>query len=205
MTYGRNVGAGLVPVCIQRVYMKTSAEQVHQGDLSIEPGKDRKERLYINLDVCASGKCKECVIKCSYLYHRQTGNNGIFSVAELANYALVCRKCDEPHCIASCPQDALEQTGDKTKLLMRYNMRCVSCKSCSHACPYGTIYPENVPYLVHNCDFCMDRRNQNNEPLCISTCPYGALSIQGADIELDDNTFLVGDNLMVHSTHWERG
>jgi Fe-S-cluster-containing dehydrogenase component len=83
-------------------------------------------------------------------------------------------------------------------------MRCISCKSCSHACPYGTIYPENVPYLVHNCDFCLNRRDQQDEPLCITTCPYGALRLQEASGELPEKTYLVGDNLIVHSTHWER-
>ncbi len=83
-------------------------------------------------------------------------------------------------------------------------MRCVSCGSCSHACPYGTIYPENVPLLAHNCDFCLGRRDEKDEPLCIGTCPYGALSIKAGDTALDENTFLVGDNLIVHSTHWDR-
>ena len=69
---------------------------------------------------------------------------------------------------------------------------------------HGTIYPELVPLLIHNCDFCLDRKDEPDEPLCVKSCPYGALSIKQADIELDENTFLVGDNLIIHSTHWER-
>jgi len=179
----------------------TTAEQIHQGKLNIEPEKARDLRLYINLDVCSSGECKKCQIECSYFYHPD--NNGIISVAELATYYLVCRRCEEPHCVNACPVEALEQQKDKNKLLIRHNMRCLSCKSCSHACPYGTIYPENVPLLIHNCDFCLDRRDEKNEPLCIKSCSYGALSLKNGDIELGENTFLVGDNLIVHSTHWE--
>jgi len=163
------------------------------------------DRLYIDLDACATGECKKCEIKCSYFYHTEgPGNNGILSVAELATYALVCRKCEEPHCVNACPKEALEQDKEKDKLLVRHNMRCISCKSCSHACPYGTIYPELVPFLISNCDLCLDRRHENNEPLCIKSCPYGALSLKKGDIELGENTFLVGDNLIVHSTHWDR-
>lgn len=165
----------------------------------MEKGKDK--RLFIDLDICSSGQCKGCVINCSYFYHPD--NNGIISVAELATYYLVCRRCEEPHCVNSCPVDALEQQKDKNKLLIRHNMRCISCKSCSHACPYGAIYPENVPLLIHNCDFCLDRRDEKNEPLCITTCPYGALRLVSADAELGDNIFLVGDNIIVHSTHWQ--
>jgi len=182
--------------------MSASAEQIHQGKLNIEPQKGKDKRLFIDLDVCSSGQCKECVIQCSYLYH--PANNGIISVAELATYYLVCRRCEEAHCIDACPVEALEQEKDKDKLLIRHNMRCISCKSCSHACPYGTIYPELVPLLIHNCDFCLDRRAWLKEPLCIQTCPYGALSLKESDSKMNEHTFLVGDNLIVHSTHWDR-
>jgi len=182
--------------------MDTSAEQVHQGKMNAEPKKDKDLRLYVDLDICSSGECKNCEIKCSYFYHPD--NIGIISVIELATYALVCRKCEEAHCVNACPVEALEQQKEKDKLLMRHNMRCVSCKSCSHACPYGTIYPELVPLLVHNCDFCLDRRNKKGEPICIKSCPYGALSLKKGDCELDENTFLAGDGVIVHSTHWDK-
>ena len=161
-----------------------------------------EKKLFIDLDICASGECKECVIKCSYYYHPE--NNGIVSVAEIATYALVCRRCEEAHCVNSCPVEALEQDKERDKLLVRHNMRCVSCKSCSHACPYGTIYPELVPLLVNTCDFCLDRRGEKREPLCISSCPYGALKLEEKDFKPDENIFLAGDNLIVHSTHWQR-
>jgi Fe-S-cluster-containing dehydrogenase component len=160
-----------------------------------------KRRLFIDLDICATGQCKNCDISCSYFYH--PNNNGIVSVAELATYALVCRRCEEAHCVNACPVEALEQEKEKDKLLVRHNMRCISCKSCSHACPYGTIYPELLPLLVHTCDFCLDRRGKSGEPLCIKTCHHGALSLKEGDVKPDENTFLVGDNLIVHSTHWE--
>ena len=184
--------------------MDTSAEQLHQGKLNMSPQKGADQRLFIDLDVCSTGECKDCKIQCSYYYHQQRpGNNGIIGCAELATYALICRRCEEPHCVNACPYEALEQQKDKGKLLVRHSMRCVTCKSCSHACPYGTIYPELVPQLVQVCDFCLDRRDKPQEPLCISACPHGALALKKADEIADPNTFLVGDNLIVHSTHWQ--
>jgi len=180
----------------------TSAEQIHQGNVNIEPQKGEDRRLFVDLDICLSGQCKKCVIECSYYYHPQ--NNGVVSLIELISYYLVCRRCEEAHCVNSCPHEALEQQADKGNLLIRHNMRCVSCKSCSHACPYGTIYPESVPLLIHNCDFCHDRKKEDNQPLCIKTCPLKALSLRKGDADLDENTFLVGDNLIVHSRHWDR-
>jgi len=182
--------------------MPNSAEQIHHGLLNLQPRSGADARLYVDLDVCASGRCAGCELKCSYFY--QPDNNGIVSVAELATYALVCRRCEEPHCVNACPVEALERQEEKGNLLVRHNMRCVGCGSCSHACPYGTIYPENVPLLVHVCDFCLDRRSGKDEPLCIASCPHGALALRRADQDLPEDTFLVGDNLIVHSTHWVR-
>lgn len=180
----------------------SSAVQLHQGTVEMHPRVDGALRLFVDLDVCASGECEDCVIRCSYFYHPV--NNGILSVVELATYYLVCRRCEEPHCVNACPVEALEQQEEKEKLLIRHNMRCISCKSCSHACPYGTIYPESVPYLVHVCDFCLDRRGLEGEPLCITSCPHGALSVKQAEEDLPEHTYLVGNHLLVHSIHWER-
>jgi Fe-S-cluster-containing dehydrogenase component len=183
--------------------MSTSAEELHHGKLSAQPAKAPEQKLHVDLDKCATGNCNGCEVRCSYYYHQQKpGNNGIVSVAELATYALICRRCEEPHCVNACPKDALEQQKDKGKLLVRHQLRCISCKSCSHACPYGTIWPENVPLLIHICDYCLDRRNQQGEPLCIQSCPHGALSLKSADTPMDEFTFAVGDNLIIHSTHW---
>lgn len=181
--------------------MYTSVEQFHHGHLNMNPKADTTQKLYIDLDICASAECTGCNLKCSYYYHEN--NNGIYSIVELATFVLVCRKCEEPHCVNACPVEALEQQQDKEKILVRHAMRCISCKSCSHACPYGTIYPENLPFLIHNCDFCLGRRDKDDEPLCISSCKHGALTLIMADKELDEVSFLVGDNIIVHSTHWQ--
>lgn len=157
--------------------------------------------IRIDLDRCTLSECERCVVKCSYPYHGGT-NNGMVSAVELATYVLVCRRCEKPHCVRSCPRDALERSGEADGMLVRHTARCVSCRSCSHACPYGTIYPEMVPSFADNCDFCLDRRQE--VPACISSCPYGALELVPGDAAGGEDTFLVGGSLVVHSTHWNR-
>ena len=66
--------------------MATSAEQIHHGNFTEEPAAGADLRLFVDLDVCASGVCGECTPECSYFYHPQ--NNGVASIAELATYAL---------------------------------------------------------------------------------------------------------------------
>ena len=40
------------------------------------------------------------------------------SVAELATYALVCRRCEEPHCVNACPFEAIEQQEENDNMLV---------------------------------------------------------------------------------------
>ncbi len=173
---------------------KTSIDQLH-GNL--DDGAPGGKKLFIDLDICNSDQCDECVVECSYFYHPV--NNGMISLIELSTYVLVCRKCEEPHCINACPKDALEKLEDTDGMLVRHTVRCVSCRSCSHACPYGTIYPELTPHLTNICDYCKDR----DEFTCIPTCPYGALKIVDDTYE-GDNVFKVGSRIVAHSIHWDK-
>lgn len=173
---------------------KSTFDQLHGRMDSVEKMESGR-KLFIDLDICNSETCDECDIKCSYFYHPY--NNGVISLIELATYALICRQCEEPHCVNSCPKDALEKQEDGT--LVRHTVRCVSCKSCSHACPYGTIYPMILPRMGFICDYCQGR----DDYTCVPTCPHGALAVVDSDMEGED-IFHLGSRLVVHSTHWDR-
>ena len=100
------------------------------------------KKLFVDLDICAV--CPECVVDCDYLYH--PGNNGITHLREKAHFALICRHCEQAPCVNSCPQEALKRGEDK--VVVRSNMLCIGCNSCLAACPFGTIYPEIIPFLA---------------------------------------------------------
>lgn len=154
-----------------------------------------KKNLFIDLDICSA--CPKCVVDCSYAYHPQ--NNGITSLRELATFALVCRQCEISPCVTSCPKEALEKQEDG--VLKRYNMRCVSCKSCGLACPFGTIYPELLPLMVSGCDYCLGRL-KTKAPICVTTCPYHALKYEETKEDLAASIFRLSDNLAVKSFKW---
>ena len=118
------------------------------------------KKVFIDLDLLDRlEEEKDLGIECSYPYHPQ--NEGVTTLRELASYAVICRKCEEASCVLSCPKEALEK--DDEGVLRRYNMRCISCKSCAVACPFGTIYPLAIPYTVSRCDFCIDRLKPGEE------------------------------------------
>ena len=156
------------------------------------------KKLLIDLEkVAEHANCSE---NCSYFYHPK--NRGIASLIEFANFALVCRKCEDAPCVAACRFNALEKKEDK--VLKRYLFKCVSCKSCSYACHSGVILPESIPFMASTCDWCIGRLSGNEFPVCVKGCTCGA--VQYGDFEADEskNIYAINDNLLVHSIHWAR-
>jgi Fe-S-cluster-containing dehydrogenase component len=156
-------------------------------------------RLLIDLDVCS--KCEDCGMVCSYIQHPR--NNGITSIREFAHFAVICRKCDDEPCVASCPWDALEKQDDR--VLARYVMRCTSCKSCSSGCPFGTIFPETIPYIAARCDFCIGRLKNDEHPVCLESCPHGGIKYGEFAENKEEGVYQVSQNLLAKTSQkWER-
>ncbi len=156
------------------------------------------KRLFIDLEVCSS--CPECVTSCDYFYH--PGNNGAISVRERAALSIVCRRCENPLCVSACTRDALEKSDSGA--LRRHNMLCVGCKSCSLACPFGTLLPEIIPYAVSVCDYCLGSLPDDNVPLCLETCPLGAIRFVAVREDVSNNRYAVDEHLVVHALPWKK-
>lgn len=154
------------------------------------------KRLLLDMEKCST--CKDMRCLCSYPYH--PFNKGINALIEYAAFAIICRHCEEAPCVNSCPKDALEKQPNAA--LKRYNARCVSCKSCMLACPFGTIIPEMVPYLSSRCDLCVARLAQDEKPLCVTSCPRGVLEYADVEESPEKNIYALNDNLAVHCVPW---
>ncbi|AKI97566.1 4Fe-4S dicluster domain-containing protein [Kosmotoga pacifica] len=157
------------------------------------------KRLLIDVDKLLSKSASS--VQCEYLYH--SSNNGLLSLVEIAEFALYCRQCPDSHCVKACPRDALERQPDGT--VKRYNLRCVGCKSCVLACPFGTLFPETINFVSDHCDYCIAQRTTDPEyvPLCVKTSKGGEVLL----IELDEENpagglFFVGKHLAVKTHHW---
>lgn len=165
----------------------------------VESAEPERPVLLLDLDRCTAGLCGECRVECDFFYH--PGNLGVLALRELAAYRVVCRRCEQAHCLEACPTGALTRGEDG--VLVRHLNTCVACRSCSHACPYGTIFPELLPYHAANCDLCSGRTN-GREPLCVRSCPEGALTLPPEDWREDEKIVAVGNFLLVRSSHWRR-
>ncbi|MBU1061990.1 MAG: 4Fe-4S binding protein [Candidatus Omnitrophica bacterium] len=158
------------------------------------------KRLFIDLEKLYSCEDTACTCECSYYYH--PNNSGITRLREIAQFQHTCRRCEYAPCVTSCPKDALEKQPDG--VIKRYSMRCISCKSCSLACPFGIIPSSTIPYIISECDVCIDRCDKE-VPVCVKTC-----SIEGAvkfiDIEPSekDDIYLIGKNIAVYAKPWKK-
>jgi Fe-S-cluster-containing dehydrogenase component len=157
------------------------------------------KRLFIDLFKC--DECEECTVRCGYLYQPQVTDHGVRALREEIAFLLTCRRCENPSCVAACKFDALERMADGE--LKRHTLRCVSCKCCSHACPFGTIYPELTPFYAVRCDYCLNRLNQG-DPSCVSSCAKNAISYEEVVASDKDAIVIINDHLAVRAPQWKK-
>jgi Fe-S-cluster-containing dehydrogenase component len=156
------------------------------------------KRLFIDLGKCR--QCEDCKVVCSYFYH--PFNDGILHLREIAEFGATCRRCEKAPCILSCPTEALEK--QKNGVVKRYNLRCVACRSCCYACPFGVILPEVILYAFSRCDFCIGRLGENEEPACQGGCPEGAVQYGEFEPNPKEKLFQVSEYLIVHTIPWKK-
>ncbi len=141
---------------------------------------------------------KNTKYSCSYPYHPD--NSGINALLETATFLYICRQCLEAPCVKSCPKEALEKLPES--VLKRFNNRCISCKSCMIACPFGTIVPDVVPYLSSRCDLCIGRLKDDEKPVCVVDSSDGVLEYKEVEESAEKNIYILNDYLAVHCLPW---
>lgn len=156
-----------------------------------------KKKLYIDLEIC--NKCQKCVVKCAYAYHPD--NNGITYLREKGAFGTVCRHCEQAPCVSACPNDSLKKKDDG--ILVRANFKCTGCHSCVVACPFGTIFLDNIDHKTSQCDLCIELLKGTQGPACISTCPYGALKFGEFEANAEEHKTGVGEYAVVRALPWK--
>ncbi len=103
-----------------------------------------------------------------------------------------CRQCEDSPCAQACPVNAIVQQGSHVEVIKD---RCIGCKSCVLACPFGAIKVEEDPacragvlmhrtddthqdvekslFIVEKCDLCAHA----GQPACVAICPAKALHL----------------------------
>jgi Fe-S-cluster-containing dehydrogenase component len=90
-----------------------------------------------------------------------------------------CLHCAEPACVTVCPTGAsYKRVSDGIVLVDE--AKCIGCKLCAWACPYGARELDTDVGVMKKCTLCIDRIYNENlpeedrVPACVAACPTGA-------------------------------
>lgn len=85
----------------------------------------------------------------------------------------LCNHCENPPCVDSCSEGALQKRDDGIVFLDQE--LCTGCQSCLTACPYNIIIFDDETNLAGKCNFCVHRVDQGFEPFCVICCEGQAI------------------------------
>ncbi len=104
---------------------------------------------------------------------------------------LLCNHCDNPPCTKVCPTQATWKRDEDGIVMMDWH-RCIGCRYCMAACPYGSRsfnwrdprthideisndFPTRTKGVVEKCTFCDERIAKDLLPACVEACTEKAL------------------------------
>ena len=161
----------------------------------------RQLALVIDLNVCVG--CHACVTSCkawndqgtagplsdlnpygedpggTFFNRVQTYEAGKYPDTETVHFPKSCLHCEDPPCVPVCPTGASYKRDEDGLVLVDYD-KCIGCKYCAWACPYGARELDPREKVVKKCTLCADRIDEaslpesERQPACVMACPTHA-------------------------------
>lgn len=161
----------------------------------------KKLGLVIDLDTCVG--CHACAVNCKewntggemapltdldpygaepegVWFNRVHGYEaGDGAVGRTVHFPRSCLHCETPACVTVCPTGASYKRAEDGIVLVDED-KCIGCKLCSWACPYGAREFDETVGVMKKCTLCVDRiynetiPEAERVPACVSTCPASA-------------------------------
>lgn len=113
----------------------------------------------------------------------------------------LCMHCNDPGCVSACPVGALVKTKQGP---VTYNEdKCMGCRYCMVACPYGVPKYEWSKALpgVRKCIMCPDRVAQGLQTACADACPTGATKFGDRDALIAEARKRIAENPGMYVNH----
>ncbi len=137
----------------------------------------QRKVLLVDVDKCTG--CRICELACSWVHE------GVFNPLksrisvvswrkEGVDIPMVCLQCDTPFCRDVCPTGAISRDPNTWAMVVD-ETRCIGCRMCIVACPFGGLSMHPERHVVVKCDLC------GGDPACVRYCPVGAIEYVRAD------------------------
>ena len=166
--------------------------------------------LVVNLDKCIG--CHGCEVQCKNengialgeYWNRviQVGPHGTFPDLEQYWLPVQCQQCQEAPCVHVCPTGASYRDSESGIVLVDKE-KCIGCKYCMMACPYGVRSWNKSEKAVEKCTLCGELTAAGEDPACVQTC-CGNARFYG---DLEDETSAAAQELAsvdescIHTLH----
>ncbi len=136
------------------------------------------KRVYVNEQWCLG--CHLCEYYCAFANSGQNDMAKALKDTQIQpritveehdgiSFAVNCRHCTDPLCVASCIAGALSVSDG---VVVIDSTKCVGCYSCIMACPYGALMPSQEG-VMQKCELCTT--NSSGQPACVQGCPNRAI------------------------------
>jgi electron transport protein HydN len=145
--------------------------------------------------------CRTCEISCVLAHSTPDALNKLAPAYFIPRLKVVktsrvstpvqCRQCEDAPCAKVCPTGALVHSHESVQVIQA---KCIGCKSCVMACPYGAMEVVNREITevraaasthveAFKCDMCIHR---TEGPACLQVCLTKAISIIDAQVLADN-------------------
>lgn len=127
--------------------------------------------LMINLENCLG--CRTCEMVCSAKHCGiidpfRSRIRVMLRDKDWEGVPTVCVQCEEAQCAAICPVKAISRDESTGSLVIDYD-KCIGCRMCVTACPFGLVNFESISKRVIKCDLC------EGDPECAKFCFHKAI------------------------------
>lgn len=94
----------------------------------------------------------------------------------VATQPTLCMHCEDPlaPCAQVCPAQAIF-ISEEGIVQQADPSRCIGCRNCVYACPFGVPKFDAQARLMKKCNLCYDRTVQGLQPWCTQVCPTKAI------------------------------
>jgi|SRR3990172_5039882 len=157
-----------------------------------------QKAFYFDASACTG--CKACQIACQdqnglsadILWRRvfQYGGGswepdnsvpGLYRANNVYAYSVstACMHCEDAICVDVCPAGAITKREDGVVLIDQE--KCIGCRYCEWACPYGAPAFNEAKGVMSKCTFCEDLQAKGENPACVDACVMRALDFGELD------------------------